>query len=253
MTIAVSIGCYRLPQFVELCARRVRCLFGDVPIVLSDDLSAESPDILSVADRLGCAYSVGKLRRSHFSGDIQAVINALVLAEQTESDVAVKISQRFIPVRPAFREAMEREFSDPNVQIAVPGQIPGNQIARPKAKFYARFGILTDVVAIRRGAVSPEELMEAYRARAHSGRRADSLVEVTFGWLIANKLNGRAKLVPEWTRHTPMQPKVFLRKSQSTAAEYAAVAAMEGVTGTWDLREWGQIEQMQYMPRANQV
>lgn len=250
MTFAIAIGSYRLPQFVELCARRCRRLFGDdTPILISDDLSDKSPQIKELARRLDCGYVVGDGRLSHFGGDMQAVLNAIAWGAKHE--VAVKISQRFVPVLESFRDTMEGVFLHPDVKVALPGQLSPHQIARPGAGFYGRFGILTDVIAIRNGALTTEELLELYLQRVKNPKaRSDSFVETTFGWLLANKFKGQHTIVKEWTIHEPMKPKVYLRKSQSNAGEYAQVAAMEGMNGcNWDLREWIQIERGHYMPK----
>lgn len=249
MTFAITIGSYRLPQFVELCVRRCRRIFDDgVPILISDDLSDLSPTIKDLANRLDCGYVVGDGRQSHFGGDMQAVLNAIAWADN--ADIAIKISQRFIPVLYDFRLALEKAFATPSTMVAVPGQIQARQISRPQAAFYGRFGILTDVIAIRRGAISTKELLDTYIQRVRTPKaRSDCFVETTFGWLLANKFQGAHAIVPEWTNHQPFKPKVYLRKSQSNALEYEQVAAMEGMTGNWDLREWIQIERHGYLAR----
>lgn len=255
MKYCIVIGAYALPQFVELCGLRCERLFGDdVPILVSDDHSNESKAIEQVADKRGWAYICGRKRRSHFSGDIQAFINGLKFSEQTESDAVIKLSQRFIPVLPGFKEAADQAFADDRTLVILPGQISKNQIARPAAGFYSRFGILTDVLAVRRGAITPEEFMEVYRRRVlEEKNRWDSFAETTWGWLIDTKFEKSNKRIPEWTNYVPFTPKLFLRKSQSTPAEYAAVAAMEGLTGEWDVREWIQIERERYKARPDRV
>ncbi len=179
---------------------------------------------------------------------MQAVLNAIAWGQ--ESDVTLKISQRFIPVLPSFVDALESAFSNRRIQLALPGQIELRQIARPQASFYGRFGILTDVIAIRTGALSEQDLLECYLNRVrYPKNRSDCFIETTFGWLLANRFKDAHVIIPEWTNHKPFQAKVYLRKSQSNNNEYAKVAEMEGVTGDWDLREWGIIEKGNYMPR----
>lgn len=248
MTFAITIGSYRLPQFVELCALRCRRLFGpETPILISDDLSDRSHQIRNIADRLGCGYVVGEGRHSHFGGDMQAVLNSIVWG--SGYDVAIKLSQRFIPVMPAFKDSLELAMADPSIQLAFPGQMDLRQIARPQAAFYGRFGILTDAIAIRTGALSSDELLSLYLARVRNPKaRSDSFIETTFGHLIATRFNGAHAIIKEWTNHEPFKPKVYLRKSQSNTTEYVKVAAMEDLKGDWDLREWIQIEKSNYMP-----
>lgn len=249
MTFAITIGSYRMPQFVELCVKRCRRLFGhDTPILISDDISDKSQQIKALADSLDCAYVVGEGQRGHFGGDMQAVLNSIVFGSQ--SDVSLKISQRFIPVLPEFVDALERAFNNPRNKVALPGQMEARQIARPQAAFYGRFGILTDAIGIRTGAISEQELLDAYINRVRNPKaRSDCFVETTFGWLLATKFKDAHVILPEWTNHKPFTAKVYLRKSQSNNNEYAKVAEMEDVKGDWDLREWGIIEKGFYMPK----
>lgn len=252
---AITIGCYKLTDFIELNVRRCRTLFGeDVPILLSDDLSPISKEIEALADRHGCDYWQ-EGRRSHFSGDMQACVNSLVFAKETNADVSIKISQRLIPVLPRFREMIEESFRDPEVCIVLPGRPHINQIARPASRFYSKFGILTDVIAVRNGALIPHDLAEIYRGRFRLGvKHADCLVETTWGWVLANRFKGgQVRVLDGLANHVPFQPKVFLRKSQAMEKEYRDVAAMEGVKGMFDIREWGRIEGKEYKCRPSVV
>lgn len=240
-----------MPQFVELCIKRCRRIFGDqVPILVSDDLSSQSDSIKKLADDLGCGYVVGDGRISHFGGDMQAVLNAITWG--SDSDACIKISQRLIPVLPAFVDSLNAAFSNPKINVVLPGQLESRQIARTQASFYSRFGILTDVIAIRTNSLSTKELLDIYTERLLRPKaRSDCFVETTFGWLLANKFKDAHHIIPEWTNHIPFKPKAFLRKSQSNYNEYQKVAQMENVSGDWDLREWGIIEKSFYMPKPS--
>lgn len=260
MTVAIAIGSYRLPNFLRLNILRCRRIFGDaVSILVSDDCSKESKQIADVASDLSCDYVVSKKRMSHFSGDAQAMLNAIVYGRETGADVALKLSQRMIVVRPEFRIAMENAFKDSEVQIALPGRIPKNQISRTGARFYARFGLLSDAVAIRPNAIEPEEFLQIYRDRCAVGRSpSDSFVETSLGYLLAHKFEGnKHRLIPEWTEHKAGVPKVFLRKSQSSVSDYVQVAAFEGIKSTvadWSLAEWREMElNGHYRPKADRV
>lgn len=254
MIYAICIGAYKLTQFVELCVLRCRRVFGDVPILISDDLSINSPAIKALAEKHDCDYVVGPSQRSHFSGDMQAFVNLLKFMDELQVDVGLKLSQRFIPVLPRFKETMDETFSDSNIQLCLPGQMAKRQIARPRCFFYGKFGILSDCLALRRGAITPEELLECYRARCKPGQKSsDSFAETTWGHLLATKFADRHRIMQEWTHHKPFESKIYLRKSQATEPEYAQVAAMEGVKGYWDVREWGQIEGKEYQSKPTVV
>lgn len=258
MTVAITIGAYRLVDFLRLNILRCRRIFGnDVAILLSDDRSNESQSIADLAADLSCDYVVSEKRRSHFSGDMSVFVNGLVYGRETGAAVVLKLSQRFIVVLPEFKEVLERAFNDPNCQVALPGRIPANQISRPGAVFYKRFGLLTDCVAFRPKCMEPEELISFYRDRCKDGRKPhDSFSECTWGALLDSKFPHSHKIVPEWTAHRPGKAKIYLRKSQSSESDYKQVAMMESVespTG-WNLLEWRQIESRgEYRPKATCV
>lgn len=261
MTVAITIGAYKLTSFVRLNVLRCRRIFetttwGKLPILISDDKSDHSFEMEKLAEELDCDYSCSPARRSHFSGDWQAVTNAVVFARETGSEVALKLSQRVIPILPAFRTALESAMADHEVQICVPGQINRSQIARPSSKFYGKFGVLSDAIAIRANAIEPHKLIEIYRERSAPGRKPEeSFAETSLGYLLAHKFPGpKTRVLPEWTNHRRGHPKIYLRKSQSSAADYRQVAAMEGMTDFEpDLREWREIEEKAYRPRADVV
>lgn len=195
---------------------------------------------------------------SHFSGDAQALLNAIVYGRECGADISLKLSQRVIIVMPQFRVAMEKAFEDPTVQIAVPGRIPKNQISRPSARFFTRFGLLSDVIALRPSAIEPEEFLNIYRERCAAGRHpSDSFVETSLGYILDRKFPNTYRLIPEWTEHKIGSPKIFLRKSQSSASDFAQIARMEGLSGDvgmYDCREWREIEGKHgYKAKADRV
>lgn len=256
MTFAITIGCYRLLDFVELNINACREWFGQhVPILLSDDLAPESEAVKRLADRYDCSYVGTDSRMSHFSGDLQAIINGLSFADVLGVDVAIKLSQRLVPCGAGFREAVERAFEDPTVAIAVPGKPPAGQIASRASLFYHQFEILTDAVAIRRGTVDAAELVALYRERVSEGKaRMDCLVETTIHNLIHTTLQStRHRVLTEWSEHKIGEPKLFLRKAQSSKSDYQLAARRYLLGGEFDLREWAVLEGPGYVARAQAV
>lgn len=257
MIVAVTIGSYLMPDFVRLNVRRCKAVFGpDAPILVSDDCSSGTPAIRNIANEEGVAFWSSTEPMSHFSGDIQAFINAIAFAESNSADVALKLSMRLIPVLPIFRAALEREMTKPETMICTPGRLLVRQLARPKVGFYTKFGLLTDAVAIRCGTITANELRDAYRqANNNAKQHSDSLVELVIGSLITShpKLKGGHVTIPEWTHFTPGEPMPYLRKSQCGPNHYAKVAALEGITGRWDIREWTEILKGRYRCRAATV
>lgn len=261
MTVAVTIGCYRLIAFIEVGILRWRRLIPDVPILLADDRSPESPLIEALAKKYDCDYICPPARRSHFSGDWNALCLGLQFARELGVDIAVKASQRVIPVLPGLLDPMLKAFEDLECQIVLPGQLSANQIVHPRSRFYKKFGLLSDLIAFRSNAISPEELCEFYRERSRAAGNngtpmSNSFAETTLGTLIAHKFQGNGhRLLGEWTHHQPGKPKLYLRKSQSSSSDYRQVAMMEGLdVHDFDLREWIQIEGKNlYRPKADVV
>lgn len=251
MTFSICIGAYKLADFVELNICRCRVIFGDdVPICIDDDKSESSGKIEAIAEKYDCYYVCSEKRRGHFAGDCQTIVNSLVFGNQIQSDISLKISQRVIPVLPRFREIFEEAFANPQIQIVVPGQIKQNQIARPAAMFFSKFGILTDVIGFRTGALDPTAFVDVYRERFQRGKNhADSLIETTIGYLIASRFKDAAVISDELANHKPFQPKIYLRKSQALEREYQQIADMHGIAGQWDLRDWGLVERADYFCR----
>jgi len=50
--ISITIGAYRLVDFVRLNIAQCRLLFPDSPILISDDLSEESPKMEALAEEI---------------------------------------------------------------------------------------------------------------------------------------------------------------------------------------------------------
>lgn len=256
MTVAITIGCYKLPTFIELNVLRCRRLIPKAPILLSDDRSDASKDIRAIAEKHDCDYICSPSRRSHFSGDWNHIINSLVFAKEAGADIAVKLSQRCVPVLPEFFSALERAFSNPDVQIAHPGRLNPHQIVRASARFYKKFGLLSDMLAFRVGSIDPYELLRIYRERNNTGRPHDSFSETSIGFLLATRFPGnKARVIEEWTNHEYGKPKIFLRKAQSLSSDYVQIAAMDGLSADiskFDCREWREIEgPHNYRPKAN--
>lgn len=258
MTVAVTIGAYRLVDFVTLCVLRWRRLLKDVPVLISDDASSESDAIKSIADAHSCDYCCSEKRRGHFANDMQTFINALIFGRELGVDIVIKCSQRLIPVQPRLLEPMFKAFSNPECQIVLPGRINRNQISRPSARFYGRFGILSDLVAMRVGCIEPDELLSIYRHRNTNGKPSDSFSETTLGTLLATHFAGnRHRILDEWTNHRQGHAKLYLRKSQSSSSDYCQIAAMEGLVADhsrYPLAEWREIETGgRYKPKAEIV
>jgi hypothetical protein len=251
-SVAIVIGAYRFADFVRLCIRGARSVFGsDTEILVSDDHSFNTGAIEAVADGEGCSFITSGRRRSHCSGDWQTFINGAHWARGGEADVVLKISQRFIPLKSGFKSSILSPFSDPNVDIVHPSKMHRRHLARPGIGVYSHFEVLTDCFAWRNGSVDPEMLKEVYTRRAHNTEIQYTATVPEFCWeqIISTHFKGKAVGVDALS-NPPIGPdKDYLRKASATHGEYLRAAEELGVEGDFDLREWKDIEGKQYLCR----
>lgn len=241
MKLAFTISSYRLNPFVKLGLAQLRKLSPESDIFVSDDRSLESDSIKSTAEQYGAGYSCSRVRRSHFAGDFQGLVNSLVFAEANDCVVAVKVSQRFIFRKPESIDVLRKCFSNPNMMAATPGQPKLTNGSKP-AQGFGAFGTLSDVVAIRVGAMSAEQLLHLYRARIIREKVPwASFIECLVDELHSNVFPGRTMKLPELTN--PTADPIYLRRYQASEKQYRDLALSHGFNAQFPLQEWGQIEQ----------
>lgn len=241
MRIAYTIGAYRLVPFIKLSILQLKKLDPDCSILVSDDPSNESVHIESVAKETGSSYRSARTRRGHFAADFQSLVNALVFAEANGCDIAVKASQRFIFRKPEAIDVLRKCFSNPNIMAATPGQ-PHHHNGSAPARGFGAFGTLSDVVAIRVGAMSAEQLLHLYRARIIREKVPwASFIECLVDELHSNVFPGRTMKLPELTN--PTADPIYLRRYQANEKQYRDLALSHGFNGQFPLLEWGQLEQ----------
>lgn len=246
MRIAFTIGSYRLHDFIRLSLEQLRKLAPDSPVLVSDDPSPETPQIQKLADSAGAAYLGARTRRGHFGADLQALVNALAFAETAKADVAVKISQRFIFRKAEAIDVIRKTFEDPNILVATPGQPKVGDGSRA-AKGFGAFSILSDVVMIRSGALSPSDLLHLYRSRIlrESAVPWASFIECAVDELHSQKFPGRTAKIEELTN--PTEDPIYLRRYQASEQQYRDLALSHGWNGRFTTAEWAQIERQNYM------
>lgn len=241
MRLAFTISSYRLHAFVRLGVYQIRELSPESPILISDDPSPESQEIKKIAEQCGCVYRCPAKRRGHFAADFQGLVNALAFANAAACDVGVKVSQRFIFRKPESIAALQRAFEDPNIMVATPGQ-PATGSA------FARFTTLSDIVAIRVGALTPDDLLQMYRGRLIREKVPwASFIECAIDDLHHSRFPGKTVKIPELTN--PTADPVYLRRYQATEGQYRDMAVKHGFNGIFPTTEWGQIEGRRYMCR----
>ncbi len=246
--LAFAIGSYRLHDFIKLGILQIQKLSPESAILISDDLSPESGIIKATADELGCAYKGSKTRRGHFAADFASIINALAFAEAAGADVAVKVSQRFVFRKPESIGIIQKTFENPNIMVATPGRprvIPG--AGRATAGFGA-FSILSDIVMIRVGCMTPQELLFMYRERImRESTPWKTFIEGTVDELHSSKFPGRTAKIEELTN--PTADPIYLRRYQAKEQQYRELAMKHGLNGRYHLGEWNGIEGSNYLCR----
>lgn len=202
--------------------------------------------IRQTAEEHGASYRSPSKRRGHFGGDYQAIVNSLAFAEAAGADVAIKVSQRFIFRKPEAIDVIQKVFSDSNIMAATPGQpkvAPGKSKA---ADGFGRFTILSDVVMIRVGAITPEDLLVMYRSRLLREHVPwASFIECTVDELHHSKFPGRTAKIEELTN--PTTDPCYLRRYQASTHQYQELALSHGFNGPFPLIEWAALENRNYL------
>lgn len=245
---AVTIGSYAMPQFLELNICALRRLFGcDLPILVSDDRSHLTPQIEAVSKRYGCAFFGSKIRRHHFCGDMQSLINSVSFAKQVGAEWAIKVSQRLILHNPNLRPHIEKYISQPNVIIALPGS---PDPTRSRSPGFAKYPFLTDVIFLKASEMEANFLREYYeRHWKHGTNYFASFVEGTVHDLIRGPWSGRHAVFHELTNMPPGPERLYLRRYQNAAGEYGRLAAELGLSlSGFDVSEWKALERGTYSP-----
>lgn len=242
MKILIVIGAYQLVDFVRLNLHACREFLPGCDILISDDKSERSLEMEALADEFDCWYTSSLNRRTHVSGDWQAFINGSAMVQDKSDTWVLKLSQRLIPSNHVLVALEELHRLQPEMKAFLPGKLDPIQIARPGARFYNKFGHLTDIVLFDPKTFTPAVLKKAYDEGYGTGQKGDLFSELAWGRLMQEHPCQR---VPWMTNYEP-SVKPFLRKACCTSAEYATLADRYGIKGEWDVREWKQIEGPKY-------
>ena len=238
-----------MPDWIELNIRSCRRVFGDdVPILLSDDASPESGQIQKLAEKMGCHYTQSDVRRGHFAGDVQAMVNSIVFAKQLGKKIACKISQRMILADAGIPVLAEHSLEPEGMLLALPGRPHPRWICGSKG--FARYSNLTDVIFFRADRLDPQVILDTYKTAWQTGTAAhDCIPEIAIGRSIeSGVLAGKAVVLDELTNHQPGRAKRFLRRYMSSPAEFRRHAQQLGMDGFFHTSEWKQLDPA-YSPR----
>lgn len=246
MTFALSIGSYLLTNFLELNLRWCRRVFGEVPIIVYDGLSENSPRMQEIATEHGCAYLTETVNRSHFAGDIQNAVTAIAFAKHHQCDIAVKINQRTILLSERIPKLLEYEFLS-GADFVTPGQYPESSILEPASRFHARFPHGCDLLAFRAERFNAQDVADGYERQWRLGQgRYDAYAETY--WINVGKAMGDGHHRPDWLT-VPQIPSLLLRKIQATPTDYSNAAVAVGMpVGSFPVEEWGKLRKGSYRP-----
>lgn len=243
--LAFTISSYRLHDFVKLGLKQLQKLSPGSPILVSDDRGPESEMIRQTAEEHGATYRCPQIRKGHFANDYASIMNSVAFAEAAGADVAIKVSQRFIFRKPEAIDVIHKTFSNPDIMVATPGQprvMPGKGKA---VNGFGKFTILSDVVMIRVGAITPEELLIMYRERLMREKVPwASFVECTVDEL-RSRFPERTAKIEELTN--PTEDPIYLRRYQANTHQYQALALTHGFNGPFPLIEWAALDGRNYI------
>lgn len=255
MRFAICISSYLFPDFVELNCIMVKHVFGSAtPILISDDKSVNSEAIEAVAGKYGAAYDCSRLRKSHFAGDLQSILNSIVFARSQNCDVAIKISLRLILLDPTLKDVFTDRFKNHICNLILPSKVRPNQVIRRESAMFSMMPVLTDIILLRASAIEPQELIDHYRNKCTNERSPHaSLIEALFMDLVHGKFKDSHHVEDAISAHQPNQPHRFLRKAQNNRVEYLDLAKRLGITGEFQTAEWNQILGVNYHPKPQAI
>jgi len=251
VNIAVVIGSYAQPSFLRLNLVQIKSIWPDAAILVSDDRSDKTEEIDGISKEV--AFVTSNHRRGHCAGKVQAIVSGLSFAQQEGADILLFLNQRLVPVLPEFREFIESPFTDAKTNIVVAGRATKSQIKLPASKFFNGLGLLTDVMAIRVGSISPADLLKAYTdGFKHGAFFIGLLIEPFLGKLLSSFFKDSSYVsynLCESKADAKAQSYVFLRREQSKPESYQRLAAQHGFSGEFDVRDWMEIEPGSYRCR----
>lgn len=249
MKYALVVSSYQLSEFVQLNLHFMRDIFGISPILVSDDRSDNSPLIESAACKYGAAYICTRVKKGHFAGDLQSIINGLVFAESNGCDVLVKCSQRFILLDKQIKGDLDNYCLTKDMSLGLPQKLHPAQTITKSGVGFCQLPILTDFIAIRIGRITPQGLLDKYKRKVLTEKvNHRSFVEAVFNDY-RHEMGEKCVLLNELSTHIPGVPHRFMRKVMNHRAQYLDLARSVGIEGSFDTREWSGIQGVNYQPR----
>jgi Glycosyl transferase family 2 len=96
--LGVVISTYGAAPYVHLQLESLRRLTDNVPVLVVDDCSPERDRLSQICAKYGAEFVSSEERKGHFAGDLTAFVFGMRWAQQSQVDLLVKFSRRWIPL-----------------------------------------------------------------------------------------------------------------------------------------------------------
>ena len=109
-SIAVVIGTYASIPYVHLQLEVWKSFCNNVPLLVHDDFSHHRYILKDLCKNYGVDLITTSKRMGHVPGDVAAFLSGFEWAQEKKCDLLVKMSRRFVPLRPWQNELEELAF-----------------------------------------------------------------------------------------------------------------------------------------------
>jgi hypothetical protein len=98
--IGLIVGTFAAVPFVHLHLETRRRLYPEIPMLLHDDCSPATRELENLCAEYGVEFASTVARFQPCKGDLSAIATGLVWARARPLDIVVKMSRRFLPLKP---------------------------------------------------------------------------------------------------------------------------------------------------------
>lgn len=96
--ISVVVGTFSAVPYVHMQLEARARFYPEVPMLVHDDGSPSSGELVALCHRYGVDFVGAKQRQMHTLGDLQAMFRGLCWSNRTGAQILVKMSRRFVPL-----------------------------------------------------------------------------------------------------------------------------------------------------------
>lgn len=175
----IVIGCYGWPRLVEVQIRTIRETCGNVPILVADDCSPKSWEIMQVCGRFeNVSFSDNGRRMGHYAGDLSVFRRGVLWARELKLTTLVKLSQRMLMIQPGWLDALTPLLSQCETVVSPCLEPRGNKWV----DLYCR----TEAVAMRMDGWGRDDVIDLLH-----GEQLVNATELRINHIIVAKFDGR--------------------------------------------------------------